>query len=142
MVPSLSSFPEDGAVAFGVEPGDRVFSGLSPCVSSESFERLSRESIRACVSLLRGFPSDEPDDHWLPVLGVKVVDVLDEEALLGDSCFRSLSTTPSPKDTVLRLFEVVPGVTRMLFVGEAIVFPACPMSVFLAAVVFLASSAE
>lgn len=34
------------------------------------------------------------------------------------SRFPSLSTTLSPKDTVLRRLDIVPGVTRMLFVGE------------------------
>jgi len=80
--------------------------------------------------LLRGFPSDEPDVHWLLGLVDEFVGVLNEGALLGDSCFRSLSTTPSPNDTVLRRFEMVPGVTRMLFVGEAIVFPVGAVSGF------------
>lgn len=137
MVSSLSSFLialDD--VALGVVSTVRLSSVLSACVGSESFERLSRESIRACVNLLRGLlPSDEPDVHWLLVeLPVALGGVFAVGVLLGDSCFRSLSTTPSPKDTVFLLLDIVPGVTRILFVGEAIVFWIWPASTFLAAV--------
>ena len=146
MVSSLSSFVvvfvvAAGSVCLGVFSDDRVTSGLGACMGPGSFEGLSRESIKACVSLLRGlvFPSDEPDVHGLLELPVEFTGVFEED-LVGESCFRSLSTTPSPNDTVLRLFEVVPGVMRILFVGEVIVFPPTPVSVFLVAVSFPACS--
>ena len=145
MVSSLSSFfvvvVVGGCVCLGALSDDRPTSGLGACMGPGSFEGLSRESIKACVSLLRGlfFPSDEPDVHGLFELPVKFTGVFEED-LVGESCFRSLSTTASPNDTVLRLFEVVPGVRRILFVGEVIVFPPKPVSVFLVAVSFPARS--
>ena len=132
-------------IALGVVPAVRLSPVLRACVGSGSFECLSRESNRACVSLLRGlaFPSDEPDVHWLlEELPVALGGVFAVGVLLGDSCFRSLSTTPSPKDTVFRLLDVVPGVTRILFVGEAIEFWVWPASAFLAVVSFPAPSLE
>ena len=53
----------------------------------------------------------------------EIVGVL-EDLVGGSSRFRSLSTTLSPNETVFRRFDAVPGVTRILFVGEAMAFTA------------------
>lgn len=75
------------------------------------------------------FPSGWPDVHWLLTLPEGVGCAL--AAFGGASFFRSLSRTESPNETVLRRLEVVPGVNRILFVGDARACAAVSVSDFL-----------